>query len=271
MITIYERGKDFLSANQAILFANEIEYGMAIHNAKILFDRELDESSYAIRVDDGGGVLLAIRSATYPLVLVGNPAGISGLVSAIDANGLVFSEILGTAEITSAFIATYEKSHPVVFKLAMAMDIMVFNGEGRLCANAKPCSAADLETMGRFAMGFNQECFGTEIAPEAALKTAEQLLARAFGYYHEGKLVAIVNVGRETDHYATIRFAYTDPAYRGRGFMQALVTHACRLIQDEGKTPTLNVDVANSISNHVYRKIGFVPCLDAYHYRMEYI
>ncbi|MGB4537341.1 MAG: GNAT family N-acetyltransferase [Bacilli bacterium] len=62
---------------------------------------------------------------------------------------------------------------------------------------------------------------------------------------------------RETNRYINISNVYTDPGYRGRGYMQALILHVCKLIQDAGKTPSLYVDVANPISSRVYKKVGF--------------
>src|SRR5690606_1255471 len=95
--------------NEKILLSDELEYGMAIHNAKILRDYKLDEKNYALKITADGGVLLAIRSGDYPMALAGSPAGVDELVLEIDRRGLVFTDILGASDITAAFIAGYQK------------------------------------------------------------------------------------------------------------------------------------------------------------------
>ncbi|MFA7528896.1 MAG: hypothetical protein WCZ85_01515 [Bacilli bacterium] len=112
MVVSYDYGKDFFSDNEKILLSDELEYGMAIHNAKILRDYKLDEKNYALKITADGGVLLAIRSGDYPMALAGSPAGVDELVLEIDRRGLVFTDILGASDITAAFIAVETEDDP---------------------------------------------------------------------------------------------------------------------------------------------------------------
>lgn len=257
MAVSYDYGKDFFSDNEKILLCDELEYGMAIHNAKILRDYKLDEKNYALKITADGGVLLAIRSGDYPMALAGSPAGVDELVSEIDRRGLVFTDILGASDITAAFIAGYQKVHPIRFKKAVSMEIMAFEGEGKFCAEVAPVSAADVDTVAGFVRGFYRECFDEEVSPQSAREQAERMIPRMLGYYADGRLAAIARPSRETNRYINISNVYTDPGYRGRGYMQALILHVCKLIKDAGKTPSLYVDVANPISSRVYKKVGF--------------
>ena len=260
------------SDNEKILLSDELEYGMAIHNAKILRDYKLDEKNYALKITADGGVLLAIRSGDYPMALAGSPAGVDELVLEIDRRGLVFTDILGASDITAAFIAGnktgasditaafiagYQKVHPIRFKKAVSMEIMAFEGEGKFCAEVAPVSAADVDTVAGFVRGFYRECFDEEVSPQSAREQAERMIPRMLGYYADGRLAAIARPSRETNRYINISNVYTDPGYRGRGYMQVLILHVCKLIQDAGKTPSLYVDVANPISSRVYKKVGF--------------
>ncbi len=94
------------------------------------------------------------------------------------------------------------------------------------------------------------------------------MIPRMLGYYVAGRLAAIARPSRETNRYINISI-YTDSGYRGRGCMQTLILHVCKLIRNAGKTPSLYVDVANSIRFRVYKKVGFKAHIDAIQYKIE--
>ena len=197
--------------------------------------------------------MLAIRSGDYPMALAGSPAGVDELVLEIDRRGLVFTDILGASDITAAFIAGYQKVHPIRFKKAVSMEIMAFEDEGKFCAEVAPVSAADVDTVAGFVRGFYRECFDEEVSPQSAREQAERMIPRMLGYYADGRLAAIARPSRETNRYINISNVYTDPATAAADICS---TSRVQIDSGRGKTPSLYVDVANPISSRVY-KVGF--------------
>ena len=68
---------------------------------------------------------------------------------------------------------------------------------------------------------------------------------------------------------ATARIApvYTPPRFRGRGYASAMVAALSRELIAAGKRALfLTTDVANPTSNGIYRRIGFQPVADHFHF-----
>jgi len=257
MIIKYKSGKDFFQDNIDILLSDEIKYSLTIHNAKVLYDFKMNSDNYAIKVSTDNHVLLAIRSYPHPLVITGSPYCIGELCKALDKYRMVFAGIIGSPQITEAFINQYCKKHRTQFKVRLALNQMIFAGKGKLCDNIAFCSKEDIPVVTDFIIAFYQECFGEKIDNCDAKEKADNFIGKTLGYYISSELAAVVKMGRETARYVNISFVYTKPKYRSRGYMQALMLHICKLIQDNNKTPILYVDIANPVSNHIYKKIGF--------------
>ncbi|MBC7414949.1 MAG: GNAT family N-acetyltransferase [Herminiimonas sp.] len=69
---------------------------------------------------------------------------------------------------------------------------------------------------------------------------------------------AAMAVGRLLPPTARVGPVYTDPAYRGRGCAAALVAHLSRELIARGATAvSLFTDLANPVSNGVYRRLGY--------------
>ena len=61
----------------------------------------------------------------------------------------------------------------------------------------------------------------------------------------------------------SIASVYTPPDLRGHGYAGAVVhTLSTQLLAEGSSYVALYTDAANPISNHLYARIGFVPCLD---------
>ena len=64
-----------------------------------------------------------------------------------------------------------------------------------------------------------------------------------------------------------ISLVYTDPAQRGKGYCAALMHHLAKIQLATGyEYLGLFVDRANPISNHTYKKVGYVILEDSIEY-----
>ena len=77
---------------------------------------------------------------------------------------------------------------------------------------------------------------------------------------------AIAAKGRPTANTVAINAVYTPPVWRGRGYATSAVAELSgRLLGDGYSTCVLYTDVANSVSNSIYRRIGYKPLADSQH------
>jgi len=107
---------------------------------------------------------------------------------------------------------------------------------------------------------------------EADLDAMVDLTSRVFpGYFRRrtpgmGRYVGIVEQGRlaamggerlAMTGYCEVSAVCTDPAFAGRGYAHAIVAHVVGRLLDEGVTPFLHVDMANTRAQAIYRSVGF--------------
>jgi predicted GNAT family acetyltransferase len=80
-------------------------------------------------------------------------------------------------------------------------------------------------------------------------------------------IVALAGYSDGGTDLARIAPVFTPPEYRKRNYASALVAELSRELFEQGKRAVfLTTDVANPTSNSIYRKIGFVPSADHYHF-----
>jgi len=80
-------------------------------------------------------------------------------------------------------------------------------------------------------------------------------------------VVSLAGYGDGGTDVARIAPVFTPPGYRRRNYASALVGELSRELFEQGKRAMfLTTDVANPTSNSIYRKIGYLPAADHYHF-----
>ena len=120
---------------------------------------------------------------------------------------------------------------------------------------------------GDFLWGWHQ-AFGLEVEPGGHVPlrdpaALERVQREAVAWTVADKPVSMARMCRPLLGGWSIAGVYTPPALRGCGYAGAVV-HAlsAKLVAEGASYVALYTDVANPISNHLYARIGFVPCLD---------
>jgi len=73
----------------------------------------------------------------------------------------------------------------------------------------------------------------------------------------------MVGAVRDTPHTTGIGAVYTPPRFRGRGYATAAVATLSRQLLDGGRSSCfLYTDLANPVSNAIYRRVGYEPLQD---------
>lgn len=88
-------------------------------------------------------------------------------------------------------------------------------------------------------------------------KSDTPLMGNYYGIYKDNKLVAVAGERMKMHGYTEVSAVVTDPGYTGKGYAKQLVSHTCKKIIREDKTPYLHVTETNENAIRLYEKSGF--------------
>lgn len=267
MFTSYQTGADFLRDNAPLLRSHPLETVFFPVNARQMPNMD---QGFAVKVQEGQRALLAIRNGPFPMVLYGESALCPQLAQALGRGGYTFGRVLGSEEVTTAFLSAYEALCGGSHSLVHAMDIM-------RCDALRDCPTPDVETaagadaaeLAQLTLRFDRD---TSQPPRSLEEIREEVAGALDGYVlirRDGAIAAMARRARQEADLCAVTGVYTHPDHRGRGLARQVVTHLTRAIRAEGRLPYLFVDQANPITNHLYPSIGYTydaPTLEwAYH------
>lgn len=179
----------------------------------------------------------------------------------------VDSELLGVnaeKEIANKFAQFYCELSKQQYRLIKPLRILVLENllpkENVKDVLFREATNKDKETLSKYIKEFGKETFGEEKTDEEANSKFEYYMKR--GYYvleKEGKIVSQAVIGRELIKGKGISGVYTTKEERGKGYAYNLVYTLSKKCLDEGaEYCVLYTDAENPISNHVYKKMGYV-------------
>ncbi len=159
--------------------------------------------------------------------------------------------------------------------LAMAMRIYVLdtvppvpNVPGRL----RPAVLADADLLAAWRGAFIGEtgAGGTETTDNRAAVERHISGESLRVWEQDGRVVSVVHAGAGAPDSARIGLVYTPPDLRGRGYASACVAaFSAELLRGGRRYCYLYADLANPVSNGVYRRIGYRPVADVEDWRPE--
>ena len=148
-------------------------------------------------------------------------------------------------------------------------------GKGRLAV------LSDVELLAAWRVAFGEEVDDVVAAPRGeddAARLAEALAAVEEGIAQrtlwvweapDGEVVSMVGARLPAYGVSRVGPVYTPPTHRGRGYAGAATALASAGLRELGASEVcLFTDLDNPISNGVYRRIGYVPVLDAGNFRL---
>jgi predicted GNAT family acetyltransferase len=269
----YTGGEKFLHDVQDILesskAANNLMLGVC---GQLLDDPEHFVSMPCIKTvwDEGGLIIAALMTPPFKLIIYGHQGdldgGIDALVDEIYSEGWELPGVLGPGPAPKVFAQTWKDTTGQPYRLEMRQrvyrldDVNVsppMRGSMRLAVNA------DFDLVCRWFYQFYKE-IGKKVTKEQALQLAENKIKdRDVFLWEDGEVVSLACKSRPTKRGISIIMVYTPPESRGKGYATVCVSELGEKLLAEGyEFITLFADLANDISNHVYRKIGFEFVID---------
>ena len=274
-LVLCHTGQDFVDQFKPVLLAHEVVYqlimGNALANADIaceadcFFGAVLDETDHPVLLF---GHRAPHRLLVHSLDTATIDEAVPLLVSYVVENQIDIAGVLASDAICSAFTAN-DALH--TYARRISMDIMELR---ELCdiplvpGYFRPATEADLDLICRWHMAFNEEATGHPIEYAAAYEKNSKRLSDFYLYEDtSGKVCCMACITRKLLKGCCVSLVYTDPAQRGKGYCTALMHRLAKTQLATGyEYVGLFVDQANPISNHTYKKVGYVILEDSIEY-----
>lgn len=274
-LVLCHNGQEFVDQFKPVLLAHEVVYQLIMGNAlanaetpcapECFFGAVLDEMDRPI--------LLFGHTAPYRLLIHSLnvdtiPEAVPLLASYVADNQIEIAGILGSDAIGQVFTACENSHH---YQRAISMDIMELRkvsdiplAPGRF----RPATEADLDLICRWHVDFNAEATGHPIDYASSYEKNSKRLSDFYLFEDtNGAVCCMACVARKLLKGCCISLVYTDPAQRGKGYCAALMHHLAKTQLAKGyEYLGLFVDQANPISNHTYKKVGYVILEDSIEY-----
>jgi len=277
-VDIYDRSTEFLSRAGHILVSNEARYGLINGIARRLVDNPHfygeDDPWFCTVQDENEICAVAIRTPPFKVLLAhfsGDPAAIAtALVGSISELPQAIPGATGDLEIADPFARQWCAKHDIrvegtiaqrIYRLDKVSAVDTAPGHLRLA------SLAEKELLARWSHSFYLDVFaaGSPNTPEADITAA---IERKNVYlWEDGVPVSMAARTRPTENGIAVSGVYTPPELRRRGYATSCVAMLCKDLLHSGyKFCMLYTDLANPISNSIYKKIGFKEVCDSVEY-----
>jgi predicted GNAT family acetyltransferase len=260
----------FLALTQGWLMQAELENNVILSLAGAIADGSLvtKEPTYLAAAFDGEAIVAcALRTTPRKLVVSSGPeAAIRALVADAHAVAATLPAVMGPEPAVGWFasawcalaqcraqVGTRHRNHVIY---TVAQDLAM--APGALRNVAAPERSRALE----WAQAFGDEAMAGEKMDRDEVVDRYMLSNRLF-FWDDGGPVAMLAVGGRTQNGARVSLVYTPHERRGRGYAtSAVATLTARLLAAGDRHCCIYTDLANPVSNSIYRRVGYRPVCD---------
>ena len=194
---------------------------------------------------------------------------IDAIARELHAKGIALPGVNSTADVAGKFARKWSQLSGHAVRTEMAQRIYQLSRviiESRAAGRLREPNESDeaLLRKWRAAFSIDAERMDREEAERNAAKPMPSVEHGSLLWETDGSSVSMAGFAGRTPNGIRIAWVYTPPENRGKGFAGACVAALSQKLLDEGrKFCFLYTDLANPISNHVYRTIGYEPVTDA--------
>lgn len=277
-INYFSKESDFLSRVAVLLEKDEARYGLVQGIANQLVDNPHAYGSvdpWFCTVSDKTGIhAVAMRTPPYNVLLAhfsGDPDSSARLLAdSISRFSKSIPGVVGEKEIADPFaeywcdaqgVAVNGKQSQRIYRLVKLNRIILAKGRFR------PATEEDKGLVLKWTHSFQDEVFASVNRDEPVRDITGKIAKKEIFLWEDDLPVSMAAKSRPTSKGMTVNYVYTPPELRRQGYATSCVFMACRDILDSGyEFCTLYADLANPISNSIYRRIGFKEVCDSVMY-----
>lgn len=268
MITVqaYTTPQQFLDATESTLEQHELENNLLLGICNGFADKSTPQKGciFINTLEDGQVLASSIKTAVKAIVssVTNDPLHIKALSDYYRANEVDLAGAVGERFYAAAFSEAYGKPvtgavNMIVHKLTTVNQLQSASGHLELAEEADTALLTD------WVIRFEKEVHVSPAQPrETVLKSVQTRIhaGNFFKWVDKGGIVSIAAIVRKTKNIGIVGLVYTPDERRGKGYATSCVQKLSERILQSGFTHCgLFTDKANPTSNHIYRKIGYIP------------
>jgi predicted GNAT family acetyltransferase len=269
--------KDFLKITGEALAKDEARYGLILGIARRLIANPNSFGASApwfCTVEGRERVCaMALRTPPYNVLLAhfsGEPTEISRLlVESISEKDAVIPGVVGDKDLAERFVEIWCRQRGVNVKGKMSerlYKLVKINDAPLARGRFRQAKEADAELVKAWTKAFDIDTFGENLKqPETDM--TPYIASGDIFLWEDRQPVAMAAKLRPTDNGMSVAYVYTPPEFRRRGYATSCVAGVCHNILQSGyQFCMLYADLANPVSNSIYKKIGFKEVCDSVMY-----
>lgn len=271
--TTYQTAGEFLGRTQAVLEEREAENSLMLGLCLRMnrFPEQIKNAPYFVTVERGEELLVAaIMTPPHKLVIYADSPdrgeAFHLIVQDLLANHWRAPGVLGAPPVAEGFARAWadvtgervtQGMRQRVYALTQVNPPPVTHGSLRVAKKA------DLTLLTQWTLAFHHEA-----VPNNPLSDVEELVRRKteqaeIVIWEDGNPVSMAARARPTANGVAVNLVYTPPEQRRKGYASACVASLSQRLLDSGfKFCCLFTDLANPVSNSLYKKIGYNPVCD---------
>lgn len=265
----YEDAGQFLADAGEWLYQSETEHTLILGIAQRLVefpDFYEPPIYFAVLRDQSGIVGCAYRTPPHKLVMTRLPE--DGVPLLVEDVATVYDSIpatMGPESLALTFSEQWSTRRGLSFKLAGRERIhelsTVISPRRMPSGFMRTASDEDHDLALNWFEEFTIEA--TSGTSDQSRIVGQKIRDRSVWLWDDGRPVSMAALASRTRNVARIGYVYTPPDLRCRGYATACVARASQLLLDSGLTACcLYTDLANPVSNSIYRQIGYRPIMD---------
>jgi hypothetical protein len=274
----FDKADDFLDLAGPFLAAREPAHMLTLGSVgtiRQLGDRVAEGALVAV-LHRGTVVATGAWTGPWELVVseVDDPRAIDALVDAFADDPL--PGVHAPVEHAAAFVERWTARTSRPARLLLRQRIHALNRvtpPTGVSGGLRRAVAADRDLLMDWMHAFDVESFGSAVGRRDVAALADELVSSRHrtGYlWDAGGPVSTASTTGRTPHGIRVGAVYTPPEQRGRGYATACVAAVSQVELDAGRRWCfLFTDLANPVSNRIYRRIGYEPVRDVDIYRFE--
>ena len=272
-LTVYEDARRFAAEADAFLRAEEAANSMIAMPAMRMASKPNDDDagSYMAVVRDGGTVVAAaLQGASGGILLTTAPdAAIALIALDIAGRGRRAKSLVGPLDACEAFARAWrecmQQAHALRYHLRH-FELTSAPAAAKAAGRLRRPDAGEYALLADWQLAFIEELELPDDRAQARRNLERRLERGVIRVWDDAGAAAFAGFGEGKDT-ARIAPVYTPPQLRGRGYASAMVAELVRELFAAGKRAIfLTTDAANPTSNGIYRRIGFRPVADHYHF-----
>lgn len=272
-LTAYQSAGAFLRETQGVLEEREAEnnlmLGLCLKMARS--SEESEPAPYFATVKQNDDLLVAaIMTPPHKLIVYSDvDARVEAfklLAADLLAKGLPVPGVIGKSAVASAFAkaweevtgeATIQGMRQRIYRLTEVNQSQIPSGSFRAATQD------DLTLLAQWILAFHHEAVPNNPLSDVQGTARRRIDHNEIFVWEDAGPVSVAARSRPTTNGVSVNLVYTPPEHRGRGYATACVASLSRHLLDSGFSfCTLFANLANPISNHVYKKIGYHPVCD---------